>query len=75
MVAVTLDLAEWIALGTAMVAVTAYLVRLEMNLRTLRGDMRNQATRLGVVIMYMAEIIDRDKVVKFTQEIYREHGR
>jgi predicted metallo-beta-lactamase superfamily hydrolase len=75
MVAVTLDLSEWIALTSAIVLIAAYLVRREMDFRSLRADVTNQKARLGVVIMYMAEIMDRDKALKFTQEIYREHGR
>ena len=75
MVAVTLDLSDWIALTSAIVLVAAYLVRREMDFRSLRRDVTNQKARLGVVIMYMAEIMDKDKALKFTQEIYREHGR
>ncbi len=75
MVIIPLDIAEWIAVISTIVLLTAYFVRQEARVRRSRNDIINQAATLEIIITYMIQIMDRDKALEFIQELYRQRGR
>jgi hypothetical protein len=71
----TLEFTELTILFSLIVAATGYFVRQGIVVHNLQKERKNHAEILKVIITYVGESMDKDKLLEFITKMYTERGR